>query len=631
MYNDEQNLYHYTYRKDGTEPGQHYDAKQPTVDEQLNSYRQQQEQQTQNSQPVYQSQPQGGQTPHKNGKNRLGLKIASLALVCALLGGLVGGGTAYLVSNSSNSDTTEVNVSNRKPTEIQLKTVDGKNPMTDAELYAANVNSVVSINITATSDPNFFGQTTQTAGAGSGFILTPDGYIVTNYHVVGDADTVKVTLYNGDSYDAQYIGGDEDYDIAVIKIEATDLPNVTLGNSDSLNVGDHVLAIGNPLGELTFSMSEGIASSVNRAIDVDGTPFNMIQVTAAINPGNSGGPLFNEYGEVVGIVSAKYSSYASQSVEGLADTVENVRLAQLRAGDDCQLVVGYVAAQGDHYLAVYAYNDGQLSTILEQSYEQYLVEDITGGGSQDLILMSTQEDGGVQIELLTVDKEGGFRQAAVMGLSADRFSGCASVAAGLGSDRRNYLVLDGWTGISGNNLASVLLRFDESTQQMVQASQISADELYEASLRNVSTLVSCDLDGDGIVEIPTQPDEAGLLNLSQSRRMDFIVWMDYTSRRPEKSFGLLDEETNCYIELPTEWEGNLKLTDSEQYDGAVELRTVDEDQPVMTVRLAQTAASSTGWTKLGIVASRQMQARLAPDVEIQDADYSLSNALYLLN
>lgn len=317
MYNDEQNLYHYTYRKDGTEPGQRYDAKQPTVDEQLNSYRQQQEQQTQNSQSVYQSQPQGGQTPHKNGKNRLGLKITSLALVCALLGGLVGGGTAYLVSNSSNSDTTEVNVSNRKPTEIQLKTVDGKNPMTDAELYAANVNSVVSINITATSDPNFFGQTTQTAGAGSGFILTPDGYIVTNYHVVGDADTVKVTLYNGDSYDAQYIGGDEDYDIAVIKIEATDLPNVTLGNSDSLNVGDHVLAIGNPLGELTFSMSEGIASSVNRAIDVDGTPFNMIQVTAAINPGNSGGPLFNSYGEVVGIVSAKYSSYSNTTVEGI--------------------------------------------------------------------------------------------------------------------------------------------------------------------------------------------------------------------------------------------------------------------------------------------------------------------------
>ena len=330
MYNDENNLYHYTYRKDGTEPGQRYDAKQPSVDEQINSYRQQQAKQAQGEQQAQsqdnvqpQSQPTGygpagGQQPqHKSAKSRVGMKVASLALVCALLGGLVGGGTAYLVSNRSNSDTTEVNVSNRRPTEIQVKTVDGKTAMTDAELYAANVNSVVSINITATSDPNFFGQTTQTAGAGSGFILTPDGYIVTNYHVVGDADTVKVTLYNGDSYDAKYIGGDEDYDIAVIKIDAENLPNVTLGDSDSLNVGDHILAIGNPLGELTFSMSEGIASSVNRAIDVDGTPFNMIQVTAAINPGNSGGPLFNEYGEVVGIVSAKYSSYASQSVEGL--------------------------------------------------------------------------------------------------------------------------------------------------------------------------------------------------------------------------------------------------------------------------------------------------------------------------
>lgn len=367
MYNDEQNLYHYTYRKDGTEPGQRYDAKQPTVDEQLNSYRQQQEQQIQNSQPVYQSQPQGGQTPHKNGKNRLGLKIASLALVCALLGGLVGGGTAYLVGNHSGSDTTEVNVSNRKPTEIQVKTVDGKTTMTDAELYAANINSVVAINITATSDPNFFGQTTQTAGAGSGFILTPDGYIVTNYHVVGDADTVKVTLYNGDTYDAQYIGGDEDYDIAVIKIDAADLPNVTLGNSDSLNVGDHVLAIGNPLGDLTFSMSEGIASSVNRTIDVEGTPFNMIQVTAAINPGNSGGPLFNEYGEVVGIVSAKYSSYASQSVEGLGFAIPI---------NDVAAMIQDIMTNG--YVSNKAYLGITPNTMTEQMAAQYRY-DVTKG------------------------------------------------------------------------------------------------------------------------------------------------------------------------------------------------------------------------------------------------------------
>ena len=323
--------------------------------------------------------------------------------------------------------------------------------------------------------------------------------------------------------------------------------------------------------------------------------------------------------------------HVRQNVEGLADTVESVGLAQLQPGDATQLVVGYTAAQGDHYLAVYSYTDGVLSTILEQQYQQYLVEDITGGGNQDLILMSTLEDGGVQIELLTVDKEGSFQQVAVMGLSANRFAGCASVAAGVGADGRHYLVLDGWTGISGNNLASVLLRFDEDTQQMVPADQISTEKLYTASLRNVPSLVSQDLDGDGIVEIPTQPDEAGLLNMSQSRRMDFIVWMDYTSPHPEKSFGLLDEETNCYIELPMEWEGNLKLTDSEQYDGAVELRTVDEDQLIMTLRLVRTTSSLKGWTRLGIVASRQMQAKLAPDVEIGDKNYRLSKALYLLN
>ena len=323
--------------------------------------------------------------------------------------------------------------------------------------------------------------------------------------------------------------------------------------------------------------------------------------------------------------------HVRQNVEGLADTVESVGLAQLQPGDATQLVVGYTAAQGDQYLAVYSYTDGVLSTILEQQYQQYLVEDITGGGNQDLILMSTLEDGGVQIELLTVDKEGSFQQVAVMGLSANRFAGCASVAAGVGADGRHYLVLDGWTGISGNNLASVLLRFDEDTQQMVPADQISTEKLYTASLRNVPSLVSQDLDGDGIVEIPTQPDEAGLLNMSQSRRMDFIVWMDYTSPHPEKSFGLLDEETNCYIELPMEWEGNLKLTDSEQYDGAVELRTVDEDQLVMTLRLVRTTSSLKGWTRLGIVASRQMQAKFAPDVEIRDKNYRLSKALYLLN
>ena len=320
-----------------------------------------------------------------------------------------------------------------------------------------------------------------------------------------------------------------------------------------------------------------------------------------------------------------------QNLEGLADTVDTVRLARLQAGGSTQLVVGYVASRGDNYLAVYSYEDGELSAILEQSYEQYLVEDITGGGNQDLILMSTLEDGGVQIELLTVDRDGSFQQVAVMGLSADKFSGCASVAAGVGADGKRYLVLDGWTGLSGNNLATVLLYFDEESQQMLPAEQISTSELYNASLRNVSTLVSRDLDGDGIVEIPTQPDEAGLLNLSQSRRMDFIVWMDYTSPEPEKSFGLLDEESSCYIELPAEWEGNLMLTDSAEVEEAVELRTVDEGKLVLTMRLVPSSESAAGWTRLGVVASRQMQARFGPDVVLKDQSYRLSRSLYRLN
>ena len=301
MYNDEQNLYHYTYRKDGSETGGQ-NASRPTVDEQLHNY------QTGPQQPVQEMKPVK--------KNQMGLKITALALCCALVGGAVGGGVVWGVTRSGGSST-EVNVSSRPATQVALKQVDGKTAMTDAEVYAANANSVVSINVTGTSGTNFFGQPVQTASAGSGFVLTKDGYIVTNYHVVKDADTVKVTMYNGDEYDAKYVGGDEDYDIAVIKVEATNLQPVTLGDSDNLNVGDHVLAVGNPLGELTFSMSGGMVSCVNRAINVDGTPFNMIQTDASINPGNSGGPLFNQYGEVVGIVSAKYSSYSSESVEGL--------------------------------------------------------------------------------------------------------------------------------------------------------------------------------------------------------------------------------------------------------------------------------------------------------------------------
>lgn len=294
MYQDENNLYHYHYQ-DGDQPGQSFE---PDCGGQSGQ------------QPVQEMKPVK--------KNRAGIKITALALACAILGGVIGGGTVWGLSGGLSKNESTIQVSDRQATQVAIQQVDGKTAMSDAEVYAANVGSVVSINVTGTAGTNFFGQPVQTASSGSGFVLTKDGFIVTNYHVVKDAETVKVTMYNGDEYDAKYVGGDEDYDIAVIKVNAADLQPVTLGNSDHLNVGDHVLAVGNPLGELTFSMSGGMVSCVNRAINVDGTPFNMIQTDASINPGNSGGPMFNQYGEVVGIVSAKYSSTSTrESVEGL--------------------------------------------------------------------------------------------------------------------------------------------------------------------------------------------------------------------------------------------------------------------------------------------------------------------------
>ena len=242
-------------------------------------------------------------------------RLVALMLACALVGGLIGAGVAGLVSNGRGGRA-EIAVSDRTVQEVELVKVDGKTEMSMEEVYAANVNSVVAIKVSGVST-NVFGYATETASAGSGFIVTEDGYIVTNYHVVKNARSVQVTLYSGATYNAEIIGGEEDYDLAVLKIDAAGLQAVTLGDSDALNVGAEVAAIGNPLGELTFSMSRGVVSCVNRAINVDGTPFNMIQIDASINPGNSGGPLVNRYGEVIGIVSAKYTQYASTTVEGL--------------------------------------------------------------------------------------------------------------------------------------------------------------------------------------------------------------------------------------------------------------------------------------------------------------------------
>ena len=303
-------------------------------------------------------------------------KVIAIVLACAIIGTGCGFGGAALY-RSSTRQTVTLQQSDRAPVTVSVKQVDGQTKMEPAEVYASTVNSVVSINTTATAGTNIFGQTVETASAGSGFIISSDGYIVTNYHVVKGATSVKVTLYSGDTYDATVIGGDSDYDVAVIKINASGLPAVTLGNSADVNVGDTVLAIGNPLGELTFSMSQGIVSCCDRAINVDGTPFNMIQVDASINPGNSGGPLVNLYGEVVGIVSAKYSSYSNTTVEGLGFAIPI---------SDVQAIITDIIENGQvtgkAYLAIKA------GTMTEQMAAQYDI-DITEG-----VFVYSTESGG---------------------------------------------------------------------------------------------------------------------------------------------------------------------------------------------------------------------------------------------
>ena len=179
--------------------------------------------------------------------------------------------------------------------------------LSPADLYEQNVGSVVGITTSGTITSRYgYGYTFQTAG--SGFIITEDGYILTNYHVVDGSDTVTVATFDEEIYDAKVIGYDESNDIAILKIDAKNLRPVTVGDSDGLRVGDPVYAIGNPLGELTFSLTHGIVSALSRNVKTGSHTMNLIQTDCAINSGNSGGALFNSRGEVVGITNAKFSA-----------------------------------------------------------------------------------------------------------------------------------------------------------------------------------------------------------------------------------------------------------------------------------------------------------------------------------
>ena len=275
--------------------------------------------------------PTGPEAPKKR-PGRFTKRAIALLLACAVVGGAAGVGGAAAYQSITQPDT--VIYQGQRPT-VNVDTVSNSNggqPMTPEQLYAANLASCVGITVSTTS-VNIFGQTTTSAASGSGFVLTQDGYIVTNYHVIeeavnNDSVDIEVSFANGDKYSATLVGGEQDNDIAVLKIDATGLQPVTLGDSDQLVVGETVYTIGNPLGELTYSLSNGLVSALDRLIttsstnqttgQTETTTLNVLQTNCDINPGNSGGPLFDSYGNVVGIVTAKYTQTSSGvSAEGL--------------------------------------------------------------------------------------------------------------------------------------------------------------------------------------------------------------------------------------------------------------------------------------------------------------------------
>lgn len=264
--------------------------------------------------------PVPSQPPKKKGGAG---RAVALVLCCAIAGGGagLGGAAAYSHLNRAPQNETTIYRNEVDPTAVNVKQADGLTPMSLSEIYAAYADSCVCISVQGMATSGWYQQ--PTSGAGSGFIISEDGYIVTNYHVIDGATAIRVTLNNGDSYDAKLVGGEELNDVAVLKLDGVSgLKPVVLGDSTDLVVGETVCTIGNALGTLSFSQTSGYVSSTGRSITMsDGTVMNnMIQTDCTINSGNSGGPLFDSYGRVVGITSAKLSNNGQSSqatIEGI--------------------------------------------------------------------------------------------------------------------------------------------------------------------------------------------------------------------------------------------------------------------------------------------------------------------------
>lgn len=287
-------------------------------------------------------------------KDRSFVKLICACLVCAMLGSIGGGALVGSMMNKK-LDAIEQSVSElSKKTAPVLTTASGGSVVSGekldnggisaSEIYDLACSQVVGITTEVTFQ-NFFGMKSSSAVTGSGFIVSEDGYILTNYHVIEyayeDDLEVMVMLHDGTKYSAAIVGVEADNDVAVLKIDADGFNPAVIGNSDELLVGDLVYAVGNPLGELDFSMTTGHVSAKDRVITTDESSdaITMFQIDAAVNPGNSGGPVYNDQGEVVGIVTA---GYRSDGVDGIGFAIPSNDAAAI-AND--LITTGYVTGK----------------------------------------------------------------------------------------------------------------------------------------------------------------------------------------------------------------------------------------------------------------------------------------------
>ena len=252
----------------------------------------------------------GGEPPRK--KRGIGKKVLAgvLALVLVAAVSFGGGFAGYLVASKSGGQTVMYQAASGGSATSTSSTGGSLSDVASAVTPSVVVVTTEQI----VTDNYFWGGQQVLSGAGSGVILTTDGYIVTNYHVVEGAQQITVTLHDDSTYTATVVGSDQQSDIALLKIDATGLTPAVLGDSDSVQVGEVVIAVGNPMGTLGGTVTDGIVSALNRDISVEGNEMTLMQTSAAISPGNSGGGLFNTNGELIGIVNAKYSD---EDAEGL--------------------------------------------------------------------------------------------------------------------------------------------------------------------------------------------------------------------------------------------------------------------------------------------------------------------------